>query len=363
MGLFSLRFFLQQGPKMHMQPYLHLPIRREKIVRFFQVFSLLSFHNAIPYLFFIPFTIQFIYFANYGISGTVVWFTGITLVLLLSHYANNLLRALHKKSSIYYLVTVSVLAIAFLLDEVIDMHVLRTFSEILFGELLEGNIALLALLAFGTIGMFIYSSMQIKEQLLAVPSSSGAMRGRQITFAPERGQVINLILLEMKMIWRNKRPKHYFILSIVFALAYIALMLAESHVFNTSAISAVIGIFASGTFALNYGQLMFSWESSYFDGFMTRNIRAGGDDCSQTNDFTRLVPGILYYKSAFVYTDEPGFALTSCHLSVLQCRCNERSHACARYPKPTTCEYFKKWEFFSTTKAFLQCIGCGSCQL
>ena len=46
-------------------------------------------------------------------------------------------------------------------------------------------------------------------------------------------------------------------------------MLAESNVFNTQAVSAVIGIFASGTFALNYGQLMFSWESTYFDGFLS----------------------------------------------------------------------------------------------
>jgi hypothetical protein len=50
-------------------------------------------------------------------------------------------------------------------------------------------------------------------------------------------------------------------------------MLTESQVFKSSAISAVVGIFASGTFALNYGQLMFSWESTYFDGFLARNIR------------------------------------------------------------------------------------------
>jgi hypothetical protein len=61
-------------------------------------------------------------------------------------------------------------------------------------------------------------------------------------------------------------------LSAVFAVAYIALMLTESQVFKSSAISAVVGIFASGTFALNYGQLMFSWESTYFDGFLARNI-------------------------------------------------------------------------------------------
>ena len=58
MGLFSLRFFLQQGPKMQLQPYLHLPISRKRLVRFFQVFSLLSLHNIIPYLFFIPFTFR-----------------------------------------------------------------------------------------------------------------------------------------------------------------------------------------------------------------------------------------------------------------------------------------------------------------
>ena len=275
MGLFSLRFFLQQGPKMQMQPYLHLPISRTKLVRFFQVFSLLSLHNLIPYLFFIPFTIRYLYLANYSLTGTIAWFCGITLILLLSHYANNLLRALHKKSSLYYLITISILAILFLLDEIIDIHVLRTFSEILFSKLLEGNLILLGLLASLTISMIAYSSAQIREQLLTDPSSPGIHRSsqRSINFAPERGQVINLILLELKMIWRNKRPKHYFLLSIVFALAYIALMLAESQIFNTSAISAVIGIFASGTFALNYGQLMFSWESTYFDGFLSRNIR------------------------------------------------------------------------------------------
>ena len=275
MGLFSLRFFLQQGPKMQMQPYLHLPIRREKLVQFFQIFSLLSFHNAIPYLFFVPFTINFIYKTGYGVQSTIIWFAGITLVLLFSHYANNLLRALHKKNSFYYLVTVSLLALLFLLDEIVDMHILRSFSEILFGRLLEGDVLFLVLLISLTVTMYIFSGFQIQNQLLINPSSDSAYRTNQrsITFAPERGQVINLILLEMKMIWRNKRPKHYFILSIVFALAYIALMLAESNVFNTQAVSAVIGIFASGTFALNYGQLMFSWESTYFDGFMTRNIR------------------------------------------------------------------------------------------
>ena len=151
---------------------------------------------------------------------------------------------------------------------------MHTFSEVLFDELLEGNLFLLGLMVGLAVSILLYSSAVIRRNLLDSPVGSNYRPAHKIiVFAPERGQVLNLILLELKMIWRNKRPKHYFLLSVVFAVAYIALMLAKSHVFSSSAISAVIGIFASGTFALNYGQLMFSWESTYFDGFLARNIR------------------------------------------------------------------------------------------
>ena len=273
-GLFSLRFFLQQGPKMKMQPYLHLPISRKHLVHFFQGFSLISFHNLIPYLFFIPFSIRYLARGYPGISGAVCWLAGITLILLISHFTNNLLRAVLNKSTWVYVITISIFASLLVLDQVISTQFVQYCSEILFDELLRGNLLLLALLASLTASIIFYSSALIHQNLLENTSAQVYKTQRtNFIFAPERGQVLNLILLELKMIWRNKRPKHYFLLSVVFAVAYIALMLTESQVFSSRAISAIIGIFASGTFALNYGQLMFSWESSYFDGFLARNIR------------------------------------------------------------------------------------------
>ena len=275
LGLFSLRFFLQQGPKMKMRPYLHLPISRNRIVRFFQCFSFLSFHNFIPYLFFIPFSVRYHIAGPYGLPGSIIWLSGITFILVISHYTNNMLRAVLNKNSFYYLLAVAFFAIILLLDNLINTHLFRIFSAVLFDELLRGNLILLGLLAGLAVSIVLTSSALIRQNLLEGSSSGFQLRSqhRTIIFAPERGQVINLILLELKMIWRNKRPKHYFMLSAVFAVAYIALMLTESQVFKSSAISAVVGIFASGTFALNYGQLMFSWESTYFDGFLARNIR------------------------------------------------------------------------------------------
>ena len=273
-GLFSLRFFLQQGPKLKMQAYLHLPISRVKLVRFFQAFSLLSFHNVIPYLFFVPFALRYLVPGPFGTQGALMWLGGITCLLLLSHYVNNMLRAILTRNSLFYVIAITVFSIFFIVDQMISSSMMGRFSQVLFDELLEGNFVLLLLLVGLTLSVLFYSSALILDNILESPVVSSARVPRKlIIFAPERGQVLNLILLEMKMIWRNKRPKHYFLLSAVFAIAYIALMLAKSDVFNSSAIAAVIGIFASGTFALNYGQLMFSWESTYFDGFLARNIR------------------------------------------------------------------------------------------
>lgn len=275
LGLFSLRFFLQQGPKMKMEPYLHLPISRKQLVRFFQIFSFFSFHNFIPYLFFIPFSVRYHILGPYGMKGGLMWLGSITLVLMLSHYTNNMLRAILNKNTFYYLITVSIFAALLLLDQVINTQLIKTFSSVFFNEMLRSNWLLFMLLGSLTLSVILLSSALMSYSLRMGPGSAFQPKPQRriIIFAPERGQVINLILLELKMIWRNKRPKHYFLLSAVFAIAYIALMLAQSQIFSSSAISAVIGIFASGTFALNYGQLMFSWESTYFDGFLARNIR------------------------------------------------------------------------------------------
>lgn len=274
-GLFSLRFFLQQGPKIKMQPYLHLPISRRKLVNFFQAFSILSFHNVIPYLFFIPFCVRYLFRGYPGPMGAICWLSGITFILLISHYTNNLLRAILNRNTWYYVIAISLFASLLVLDKFVDTRLLQYFSEVLFDELLRGNLILVSLLGSLAVSIIFYSSALIHQNLLVSPAAtnSGRLQRKAIIFAPERGQVLNLIMLELKMIWRNKRPKHYFLLSVVFAVAYITLMLMESHVFSSRAISAIIGIFASGTFALNYGQLMFSWESIYFDGLLARNIR------------------------------------------------------------------------------------------
>jgi hypothetical protein len=105
------------------------------------------------------------------------------------------------------------------------------------------------------------------------PGGSAGTEWR-LPFALERGPVVNLMLLEMKLMWRNKRPRVFFLSAVILGALYVFTMLLHVDRFSDPFSRSVIGIFASGIFTLNYGQLMFSWESTYYDGFLTRSHTA-----------------------------------------------------------------------------------------
>jgi hypothetical protein len=72
--------------------------------------------------------------------------------------------------------------------------------------------------------------------------------------------------------WRNRRPRHYLIISLLFSTMYLLLMMIPGGLSGSVAMGAMLGLFASGGFILNYGQLMFSWDSRHYPALLTRNI-------------------------------------------------------------------------------------------
>jgi hypothetical protein len=94
----------------------------------------------------------------------------------------------------------------------------------------------------------------------------------KVPFLSTLGPVGQLVVLECKLMLRNRRPKHYLLVSLLFSTVYLVFLLSNPSTFGGMVLGAVVGLFASGGFVLNYGQLMFSWESSYFNGLLARNI-------------------------------------------------------------------------------------------
>ena len=271
-SLFSLRFFFQKTPRLGIQPYLHLPIRRAHLVIFFQSSSLLSAHNLFPLLFFVPFWAAHIQ-PTYAALGSVYWLLGVTALVVGSHYANITLRTLLTVNLRRFLIVAAAILSVFIIDRLLGGDWIAGASLMLFAGLISGTTVYLLQLLVVAAFVFLYSSLLLRSRLNDMAGSQRRFRlGSRAIFSNRRSQVGNLMLLELQLIWRNKRPRTYLFFAFLFGTVYVALLLIDPRISQNVLMAALAGLFASGIFAVNHGQLMFSWESGYFDGMLARCI-------------------------------------------------------------------------------------------
>lgn len=78
--------------------------------------------------------------------------------------------------------------------------------------------------------------------------------------------------IDIKLILRNKRPRTLLLLSVIF-LFYGYIFYRPEYFANGSLGILLIGsIFITGMFMVSFGQFLFAWQSSHFDGMLCNNI-------------------------------------------------------------------------------------------
>ena len=80
-----LRFFMQGLPVLSVQPMLHLPVKRSKLVNFMIGSSIVNFFNILPLFFVVPFYIKVVGPSWTGLAGWI-WLVSIILVSLINNF-------------------------------------------------------------------------------------------------------------------------------------------------------------------------------------------------------------------------------------------------------------------------------------
>ncbi len=271
-SLFGIRFLFQRSPRFRLQPYLHLPLRRWQLVAYFQSTSVFTIHNLYPLLFLVPFWSSFI-LPYFGLVPSLYWLLAVVLCLVISTFLNNWVRSILTNSELLFVLLACLVWLLVAADSLLETNSLNHFSTFLFTALLKGDGVMMTLVAATAVFVLVLSSFSLYNSL--VTSTFRPVPPRRPWVLLDRlmgqGPVSSLVLLEMKLMWRNRRPRHYLIMSVLFSTAYLLFLLMDANTSSGAIFGAVIGLFASGGFALNYGQLMFGWESSFFDGLLSRN--------------------------------------------------------------------------------------------
>ena len=265
-----VRFQLQELPSLSIQPYLAQNISRKKILRFLNVRSLVHVINFLPLFVFIPFTVVVIVPA-YSNTEAICFLIAMFALVINNHFLNMYIKRKSVNHSWFFLAVLLFMAALKGLDYLKVLSFEKASSNLFISFL---HYPILCIIPVGlTVFTFLLNNNYLRSHLYIeeLASEKKLKTGKNYAFLDKLGDVGDMIALDLKLIFRNKRPKSLVILSgfILFYgfLFYPKNLATESYTILFLFAFLILGIFISG-----YGQFLFSWQSSHFDGMMTYNI-------------------------------------------------------------------------------------------
>lgn len=269
-GEYFYRYFLQKLPVIELQNYLHLPIPRSSIVHYMLMKSFISPLSIVMILLFTPFALNEIA----PEMGRVAAFGWLSAIIFASW-------------SIHWIVMFTKQRLGDNLIGIAAMFIVYTasfgaqyFGWYNAGELLApyfetamvsiapsiGMFAVIGLLYFGT--FLYYRKVAYLEELSR--SMDVQFVNHSLGFMSRFGTAGTIADLEWKLIIRHKKSRNYLFISLIF-LFYGILFYGNELYAGEDGFShffLFIGIFITGIFMFQYGQLFLSWNSANFDFFL-----------------------------------------------------------------------------------------------
>ena len=266
------RFLLQNLPIMDIKPLMLLPIKKRKVVNFVLLKSLYSFFNFLPLLIIIPFGIYNIYKQTFSTGAVIAWMVAMIGLTLSVNYANFIIKK-NFTDNIKALIPVVVgIAVIAILDYYKIFESSGWFGKGL-NEILEFPIlAIIPILL--VIFLYKWNQKDLESKFYLDASLKDEVKDAntsEFLWTRRFGDIAPYLQLDLKMIWRNKRPKTTVYISILF-LAYGLVFYGNDSYQEMPAFFVFVGIFITGIFMINFGQFIPAWDASYYPLIMAQNI-------------------------------------------------------------------------------------------
>ncbi|GHV15094.1 hypothetical protein FACS1894169_05470 [Bacteroidia bacterium] len=271
---YIVKYIFKQNQSMQIAPYLCLPVKRNRLFNFLLVKEFTNVWNLYLLILIVPFAFKSIT-PYYGLSIAflyIIFFYSLCIGnSLLVSLSNNLLN----KNGWYFFLPIVVIAAIVALGyfSVVDWGI----CTVQIGEwLLDGNPLIWLVQAFIFYGLWIANQKTMLGELyrgMEGEKVEKIISFTRISFLDRFGEIGEFINLELKMLIRTRRLRSQVIIGILF-IAYYFLIVAygsEDGAAKSPFIQLFFSIFAIGAIGFSLSQFLFSAQSAFFDGLMTRN--------------------------------------------------------------------------------------------
>lgn len=266
---YIIRCLLQQVPAVEVIPYLRFRIRKRKLTGHLIIRSGFSLFNFLPLFLIIPFAAKVIGPSS-GMAATLLFLSGSLLMIMFNNLLALLTGLLTRISPFYWGIPLAYAGIIALINYLAGS--IKEISRLLGTAMTDGRLLFFSVV----IGLIISIILIIRRvvgrnlQIDKVKTRQG-LRIRRLTSAGFRqmGDTGRYMSLEISMLLRNKRSRNAMLLAVFFLIYGFFFF----FVYDTPPgryLNMVITTMVMGLASMSYLQLIFSWESAYFDGIMAR---------------------------------------------------------------------------------------------
>ncbi|HEX4976163.1 MAG TPA: DUF5687 family protein, partial [Pseudomonadales bacterium] len=263
-----VRFSFQPLPTLSIQPYLTLPIKKSTLIHYPIIKSLFSVFNLVAILLILPFFIKNICLTK-SYPFSVIWLIIVLSLIVGNNFLNFSVKKYFSKQALISILFLLCVGLLIYLEIAKVISVSAYFSAAVLSSVRVPAYAIAPIL-FAVLTYYLAYSI-LKNNAYIEDAQKLANRGRDtFSFLQNYGEIGQLIGVELKMVLRNKRPRSLLYVSGIFLLY--GVMFYEEKRLNNDLILSFCGLLLTSIFSVNYGQFLFSWESSFFDGIMANKI-------------------------------------------------------------------------------------------
>lgn len=298
-----MRFFMQSLPVMNIKPLMLLPIARKTQVHFVLLKSLFSFFNLLPLLVIIPFGLDAISHGTVSPASGAAWIGMMVLLTVTVNYTNFIIK---KKFAEKLKAFLPFVAIAIVLVALEYFGIFKI--TVVVGKALNFIIAMPALavvIIALPIGMYFWNLAYLAGNFY-LDASLGQKATNTDTkdfgWTRRFGEIAPFLQLDLKLIFRNKRPRATLMLSFIFLFYGLIFLNGGSERHSSGEFSHVfLGIFITGIFMINFGQFIPAWDSGYYSLIMSQNIRVRNYLASKAGLLTFSVVVLTILATPYAY--------------------------------------------------------------
>ncbi|NLP57220.1 DUF5687 family protein [Lutibacter sp. B1] len=267
-----IRFFLQKLPVMNVKPLLVLPVSRSKITHYVLNKSVVSFFNFLPLFATIPFGL-FLINEDYNTTSVIIWIVLLTIFTLIINFLNFIIESKSSETELSFLPILVIASALFALN----YFEIVSFSSILSKAInsITQNPVLLIIPVAILIGLYYLNYSIIKKKLYidaSLKKKTQVATTTDMAWTRKFGDIAPFLQLDLKLLWRNKRPRSS-IFMIIIGLLYGLFFYPNPTYKDMVPMFVFVGVFITGIFMINFGQFIPAWDSGYYKLLMSQNIK------------------------------------------------------------------------------------------